>query len=64
MFRFSTLGIIVAQTLSYVIYNSISNVAKTTQTGASEVLRIDISNLLVDVYFIKIGDRVERFVKM
>jgi hypothetical protein len=61
---FNTLGIEVAQTPSSVIYNSISNDAKTTQTGASELLRINISQLPTGVYFIKIGDKVEKFVKM
>jgi hypothetical protein len=36
----------------------------TTQTGASELPRIDISHLPAGVYFIKIGDKVEKFVKM
>jgi hypothetical protein len=61
---FNTFGIEVAQTPSSVIYNSISNGVKTTQTGASELLKIDISNFPNGTYFIKIGDKVEKFVKM
>jgi hypothetical protein len=61
---FNTLGIEVAQTPSSVIYNSLSNDAKTTQTGASELLKIDISHLPTGVYFVKIGDKVEKFVKI
>jgi hypothetical protein len=61
---FNTLGIEVAQTPPSVIYNSISNDEKTTQTGASELLKIDISHLPAGVYFIKIGDKVEKFVKI
>jgi hypothetical protein len=52
---FNILGIEVGQSSLIVI---------TGQTGASDLLKIDISNLNAGVYFIKIGDRVEKFVKM
>jgi hypothetical protein len=34
------------------------------QTGMSDPLKIDISNLPAGVYFIKIGDKFEKFVKI
>jgi len=59
---FNTLGIEVAQTPSSV--NTVNSAGNFAQTGASELLKIDISNLPTGVYFIKIGDKVEKFVKM
>jgi hypothetical protein len=35
-----------------------------TQTGMSELLKINVSHLPSGVYFIRIGDKVEKFVKM
>ncbi|MCW5886420.1 MAG: T9SS type A sorting domain-containing protein, partial [Candidatus Kapabacteria bacterium] len=55
---FDMLGIEVAQTPS-----SVNNM-KNTQTGASELLRIDVSHLPAGVYIIRIGNIVEKFVKM
>ncbi len=52
---FDVLGIEVAQTPS-----SVSG----SQTGASDLLRIDVSKLPAGVYFIRIGDKVEKFVKI
>ena len=51
---YDVMGVLVAQTSSSV-FNG--------QTGTSDPLRIDISNLSPGVYFVKIGDRVEKFVK-
>jgi hypothetical protein len=34
------------------------------QTGMSDPLKIDISNLASGVYFIKVGDKIEKFVKL
>jgi mannan endo-1,4-beta-mannosidase len=59
---FNTLGIEVAQPSTSVIYNSISKDTNTTQTGASELLKIDISNLPDGLYFIKIGKYSGKFV--
>ena len=53
---FDVLGIEVAQTPS--------SVKNGGQTGASDLLRIDVSHLPSGVYFIRIGTRVEKFVKM
>jgi hypothetical protein len=59
---FDVLGVLVAQTPTPVITgNSGGN---STQTGASELLRIDISHLPAGVYFVKVGDKVEKFVKL
>jgi hypothetical protein len=59
---FDVLGLEVSQTPSSVITgNSGGN---STQTVASELLRIDVSHLPAGVYFIRIGTRVEKFVKM
>ncbi|MBX3042245.1 MAG: T9SS type A sorting domain-containing protein [Ignavibacteriae bacterium] len=61
---FDMLGIEVAQTPAPV------NNMKNTQTGESELLRIDVSHLPAGVYFIKINcsngacSIVEKFVKM
>jgi hypothetical protein len=55
---FDVLGLEVAQTPSSV--NKMNN----TQTWVSELQRIDISHLPAGVYFIRIGDKVEKFVKM
>jgi hypothetical protein len=53
---FNTLGELVAQTSPSVINQS--------QTRTSDPLRIDVSTLAPGMYFIKIGNRVEKFVKM
>jgi hypothetical protein len=53
---YNILGVVVAQTSSSVSYLS--------QTGASDPLRIDVSLLIPGIYFIKIGNRVEKFVKI
>jgi hypothetical protein len=53
---FDMLGVIAAQTSSSVINQS--------QTRASDPLRIDVTFLSPGLYFIKIGNRVEKFVKM
>jgi hypothetical protein len=58
---FNTLGLEVAQTPSSVI--SGNDGGNLTQTGASELLRIDISHLPVGVYFVKFGNNVEKFIK-
>ncbi|MBX3042242.1 MAG: T9SS type A sorting domain-containing protein [Ignavibacteriae bacterium] len=61
---FDMLGLEVAQTPS-----SVNNM-KNTQTGAPELLRIDVSHLPAGVYFVKINcsngacSIVEKFVKM
>ncbi|MBX3044612.1 MAG: T9SS type A sorting domain-containing protein [Ignavibacteriae bacterium] len=55
---FDMLGLEVAQTPS-----SVNNM-KNTQTGASELLRIDVSHLQPGVYLIRLGNRIEKFVKM
>jgi hypothetical protein len=55
---FNTLGIDVGQS-SLIVNPNNSN----GQAGMLNLLKIDISNLPVGVYFIKIGDRVEKFVK-
>jgi WD40 repeat protein len=50
------------------IFNTLGIEVSSAGEGVNEVdgggYRIDISNLPVGVYFIKIGDRVEKFVKM
>jgi hypothetical protein len=56
---FNTLGIEVGQS-SLIVNSSDTN----GQAGMLNLLKIDISNLPTGVYFIKIGDRVEKFVKM
>ncbi|MBX3043299.1 MAG: T9SS type A sorting domain-containing protein [Candidatus Kapabacteria bacterium] len=54
---FDMLGLEVAQTPS-----SVNNMIN-TQTGASELLRINVSHLPTGVYFIRIGNIIEKFVK-
>jgi hypothetical protein len=56
---FNTLGIEVGQS-TLIVNSSDTN----GQAGMLNLLRIDISNLPTGVYFIKIGDKVEKFVKM
>jgi hypothetical protein len=50
------------------IYNTLGIDVSSAGGGVNEVdgggYRIDISNLPIGVYFVKIGDRVEKFVKM
>ena len=52
---YDVMGIMVAQTFPSV-FNG--------QTGTSDPPRIDVSYLSPGVYFVKIGDRVEKFIKM
>jgi hypothetical protein len=56
---FNILGIEVGQSSLIVNPNNTNG-----QAGMLNLLKIDISNLPTGVYFIKIGDRVEKFVKM
>jgi hypothetical protein len=58
---FDMLGELVAQTPSSVLYQSVSY---QSHTRASDPLKIDVSFLSPGIYFIKIGNRVEKFVKM
>jgi hypothetical protein len=44
------------------IFNTLG--IEVSSDGGGLVGKIDISNLPVGVYFIKIGDKVEKFVKM
>jgi hypothetical protein len=56
---FNTLGIEVGQSSLIVNPNNTNG-----QAGMLNLLKIDISHLPTGVYFVKIGDRVEKFVKM
>lgn len=45
------------------IFNTLGLKVKSIELKSSSVSRIDISNLTAGVYYIKIGDKVEKFVK-
>jgi hypothetical protein len=46
------------------IFNTLGEIVLTVEQASPSVQRIDISNLVPGIYFIKIGNRVEKFVKM
>ncbi|MBX3045045.1 MAG: T9SS type A sorting domain-containing protein [Candidatus Kapabacteria bacterium] len=56
---FDMLGIEVGQ--SFLIVNDSNN---NSQSGMIDLLKIDVSHLPAGVYFIRIGNKVEKFVKM
>jgi hypothetical protein len=46
------------------IFNTLGEIFMSVEQTSSSVQRIDVSHLAPGIYFIKIGNRVERFVKM
>jgi hypothetical protein len=46
------------------IFNTLGEIVSSVELTPSPVQRIDISNLLSGIYFIKIGNKLEKFVKM
>ena len=59
-----TLKLGVDEGLDIRIFNTLGEIVMSLEQTSPSVQRIDISNLSPGIYFIKIGNKVEKFVKM